>query len=324
MGQAAQGEAGQKDAEDQAVGHPTAQPVADPSIEHLGGDEDKPQIGHEQSSRAAGKAGGGVQHREMGEARSAGPTGEKGGQEHHPQEGAAQSSSPAPGRRAFGALKLRAAGEVPHQKEYQQGEQHPGGRLPEKGGGQAQGLDGPGDEGRGKDGGDPAACGGHPQGEAPAGGEPAGDDQGEGDHPPVAIGQAGQDRPAAVGGEAAGKAEEEIGAHKAGHSQDHSVPQAQPAAQPVHGEHGQQGEQAPDRGDPGALGVGEAVDAEQIGLIDRKGVDPQPHHCEQGKPAAQADHPGPETGASGRCVTGNSHRDPPISCPKRTTEQRRL
>ena len=247
----------------------------------------------------------------MGEARPTGPAGEKGGQEHHPQEGTAQPIPPASGCGVPGTLKLRTAGGVPHQKEHQQGEQHSGGRLPEKGGGQAKGLDGSGDEGRGKDGGDPAACGGHPQGEATPGGEPAGNDQGEGDHSPVAIGQAGQDRPAAVGGEAAGKAEEEIGAHEAAHSQDHGVPQAQPAAQPVHGEHGQQGEQAPDRGDPGALGVGEAVDEEQVGLINCKGVDAQPHHREQGQPTAQADHPGPETGALERRMTGNSHRDPP-------------
>ena len=323
-GQAAQGEAGQGDAEDQAVGHPAAQPGAEPSIEHLGNDENKPQVGHEQGRRAAGKAGGGVQHREVGEARPAGTAGEKGGQEHHPQEGAAQSNATGPGKGVLGVRKLRAAGGVPHKEVYQQGEQHSGGRLPEKGGGKPQGLDGPGDQRRGKDGGDPAARCGHPQGEAPSSGEPAGDNQGEGDHPPVAIGQTGQDRPAAVGGEAVGEAEEEIRAHEAAHPQDHGVPQSQPAAQLVHSEHGQQGEQAPDRGDPGALGVGEAVDEEQVGLIDRKDVDAQTHHGKQGKPAAQADHPGPEAGASGRRMTGNFHRDPPNSCPKRTTERRQL
>ena len=63
---------------------------------------------------------------------------------------------------------------------------------------------------------------------------------------------------------------------------------------------------------------------EQVGLIDRKDVDAQTHHGKQGKPAAQADHPGPEAGASGRRMTGNFHRDPPNSCPKRTTERRQL
>ena len=129
---------------------------------------------------------------------------------------------------------------------------------------------------------------------------------------PVAIGKAGQDRPAAVGGEAAGKAEEEIGAHKAGHSQDHGFrrPSRRHSRSTVSMDSRANRLRTVVIQEPWALV--KPWTREQIGLIDRKGVDPQSHHCEQGKPAAQADHPGPETGASGRCVTGNSHRDPPF------------
>ena len=100
------------------------------------------------------------------------------------RRGAAQSNATGPGKGVLGVRKLRAAGGVPHKEVYQQGEQHSGGRLPRERRRKAPGPGWPRYQRRGKDGGDPAARCGHPQGEAPSSGEPAGDNQGEGIIPP--------------------------------------------------------------------------------------------------------------------------------------------
>ena len=154
------------------------------------------------------------------------------------------------------------------------------------------GLDDPGDQRGDKDGGHAAARGGQPQSQAPPVPEPVAHRQGEGDHAAVAVGQTGEGPRGTVEGETVGQAEAEAGQGQQHYPQGHHQTQSDPGAQLIHCQHGGQGEEAARGGDPGALGVGKAVELDDVGLIHGEHVDAHPHDREQGQGAAQTDDPG--------------------------------
>ena len=187
---------------------------------------------------------------------------------------------------------------VPDKQQDQEGEGQAEQTLRPEGETQAGVLDGCGEQGRGQDGGDARSGGHQTQGEAPPVLKPPGDHQGEGDHPPVAVGQPGEHCGGAVGEKAVGCAEQKVGEYETAQPGHDHPPQAIAAAQGVRRGHGQHAEQAACGGDPGALGVGEVLQLQQIGLVHGEGVDPQTHNGEQGQAASQAYQPGPPGGCT--------------------------
>ena len=166
------------------------------------------------------------------------------------------------------------------------------GTLAEKCGAQTEILDEPGDDGRSEDGGDTAACRADTQRKPSSGVKPVGDDQRQGDHAAHTVTDSRQRRRGAVHGETCGCPEAEAGqAHKS-HSQGHDQTQPKPGAQLIDNKQCAEDEETARGGDPGALGVGKAVEGNDLRLIDGKDIYAQAHDRKQRQRAAQTDEPG--------------------------------
>lgn len=114
----------------------------------------------------------------------------------------------------------------------------------------------------------------------------------QGDHAGPGVGQTAQQLAKAVGGEGGSNAEDHPGGRLKQQTQRNGPPQTQIGAYLVYGEHTGQRGQAPEGGDKGSLGVGEAELLDQVGGIDGEQVGVHAHGNEHHQAAGKADRPG--------------------------------
>ena len=179
-----------------------------------------------------------------------------------------------------------------YQQPHQDAAQKDGGALPQKGGPYPPELHQTGEQYGGEDGGHSAARRGQPQGQPLPVLKPPANGQGDGDHPGPAVAHPREGSGGAVHGKAVRKGEAQAGRPHQEHPQGHHRAQSPFCTQLIDAQQGGQDEQAAGGGNPGALGVGKAVETDNLRLIDGEDVDPQPHNGKEGQRPAQADQPG--------------------------------